>query len=162
MEIRISHTFPCTPKVYWETAWNPAFERELRAEAEVDFTILEERVDADRTFTRTRISPRRELPLLAQKALGQTRFSYVQEVDSDNSTFTTRWRVMADILPDRLRCAGVSRIVESGTGCERLIEGAIDVSIPLLGSSVERQIVSEIERSYEKAAEVIRRHLPRD
>lgn len=162
MEIRISHTFPCSPKVYWETAWDPAFERELRAEAEVDFTVLEERIDGQRAFTRTRISPRRELPLLAQKALGQTRFSYVQEVDSDNINYTTRWRVTADVMSDRLKCSGVSRIVDGGDTCERVIEGSIDVAIPLVGGAVERQIVSEIERSYERAADVIRRHLSKD
>lgn len=161
MEIRISHTFPCSARVYWETAWDPAFEKELRSEAEVDFTILEERTEGNRNVMRTRISPRRELPLIAQKALGQTRFSYVQEVESDNTTYTTRWKVVSDILPEKLRCSGVSRVVETGGGCERVIEGTIDVSIPLVGGAVERQIVAEIERSYERAADVVRRHLPR-
>lgn len=162
MEIRISHLFPCSPQVYWRTAWNPEFERELRSEAEVDFTILEERVDGDRTHTRTRISPRRELPLIAQKALGQARFSYIQEVEADAGSLTTRWRVTTDLLPEKLRCEGTSKVVEAASGCERLIEGSIDVAIPLVGGAVERQIVSEIQRSYERAADVVRRHLPRE
>ena len=43
MEIRISHSFDCPPRTYWDTAWDAAFERELRAEAELDFDVIEER-----------------------------------------------------------------------------------------------------------------------
>lgn len=162
MEIRISHIFPCPPKTYWETAWNPEFERELRAEAEIDYTVLEERSEGGRTFTRTRIAPRRELPLIAQKALGQPRFSYVQEVDADDTALATRWRVLSDIFPEKVKCGGTSRVVATAAGCERIIEGSIEVAIPFVGGAVERQIVTEIERSYERAAEVIRRHLPKE
>lgn len=160
MEIRISHSFPCAPRAYWDLAWDPELEREIRAAAEVDFTVLEERVEGARAFSRTRVAPRRELPLVAQKALGQARLSYVQEIDQDNDALTTRWRVVPDVLTEKVRCQGSSRVVPSAGGCERIIEGAIDVSIPLVGGAVERVILGEIERSYERAAEVIRRRLP--
>lgn len=161
MEIRISHTFECDPRAYWETAWKADLEKELRAEAEVDFTLLEERVEGPVTFTRTRIAPRRELPLIAAKALGQKSFSYVQEVEANREELTTRWRVVPDILSTKIRCEGASRVVATPDGCERVIDGEIDVTVPLIGGAVERQIVAEITRSYDRAAEVIRRHLPR-
>lgn len=159
MEIRLTHRFQCAPEAYWNLVWDSSFERDVRAEAEVDFTVLEETVEGPRSRTRTRVSPRRELPVLAAKAIGQTRFSYVQEVEADSDTLTTRWRVISDILTEKIHCAGTSRVIAAPEGCERLIEGAIDVTIPLVGSAVERTIVAEITRSYERAAEVLRRHL---
>jgi len=161
MEIRFSHSFACTPRAYWDLAWDPELEREIRSAAEVDFTVLEERVEGSRAFSRTRVAPRRELPVVAQKALGQTRLSYVQEIDQDNAAMTTSWRVLSELLPDKVRCQGTSRVVPAPPGCERVIEGNIEVAIPFVGGAIERVILSEIERSYERAAEVIRRRLPR-
>ena len=65
------------------------------------------------------------------------------------------------MLRDKIACDGTSRVVPTATGCERIIEGTIQVAVPLVGGAVERQIVGEISRSYERAADVLRRHLER-
>ena len=102
------------------------------------------------------MSPRKELPALVQKAIGQPRLSYVQEIEEDAATLSTRWKVIPDFLTEKVKCSGTSRIVPAAGGCDRIIEGAIDVAIPLIGGTIEKQIVEQISRSYDKAAEVLR------
>lgn len=159
MELRLTHPFPCDPHAYWEATRDPAFEQRVREEAEVDYVLLEERDDGPINVSRARVSPRRELPPLAAKAVGQPRLSYVQEIEAHSDTYTTRWRVVSDFLTDKIRCSGTSRVVATPTGCERIIEGRIDVAIPLVGGAIEKQIVGEIARSYERAADVLRRFI---
>jgi hypothetical protein len=159
MEIRLSHRFPCSPSAYWDYTREPAFEAQVRSEAEVDYALLESRDNGAHNFTRARVSPRKELPALAQKAMGQARLSYVQEIDADSEKFTTRWKVVSDFMSDKVRCQGSSRVVATPDGCERIIEGSIDVSVPIIGGQIEKQIVGEISRSYERAADVLRRFI---
>jgi hypothetical protein len=158
MEIRIAHRFPVAPRAYWEGTRGPELEAEMAREGEVDMQVLERRRTPPTAFDRVRVSPRKELPALAQKALGVARLSYVQEITANDDTMTTTWRVVPDVLPDKVRCGGTSRVVPAPGGCERIIEGEIKVSIPLVGGAVEKIVLEQIERSYERAAEVIRRH----
>lgn len=159
MLIRFVHRFACTPQTYWEATRDPAYEERIRSRAEVDVDVLEAREAPPRSFMKARVSPRRELPALVQKAIGAARLSYVQEVESDASTLTTRWRVVSDFLTDRVKCSGTSRVTPVPEGCERLIEGNIEVQVPVVGGSIEKQIVGEIERSWDRAADVMREFL---
>lgn len=162
MQIRIAHTFPCTPSEYWDATRAPGVDDEVRREAEVDITELSrEDRGGGRTFERTRVSPRKELPAIAQKALGAPKFTYVQEIESDPASLSTTWKVLPDVLPGKVQCSGRSRVVPHAAGCERIIEGEIKVNLPLVGGTVEKHVLDAIMRSYDRAADVIRRHLPR-
>ncbi len=159
MVIRIVHGFPVSPRAYWDGTRSPEVDAELAREGDVEMTVLEHHRTGSLTVDRMRVSPRKELPLLAQKALGTVRLSYVQEIESDDETMTTTWRVIPDVLPDKVRCGGTSRVVATAQGCERIIEGDIKVLVPLVGGTVERIVLDNIARSYEKAAIVLLRHL---
>lgn len=156
MEIKLTHHFPCTPQAYWDATRHPDFEPIARERAEIDYTRLDAREEGARAYTRARVSPRKELPALVQKAIGQARLSYVQELEEDSATLTTRWKVIPDFLTEKVQCSGGSRVVPAAGGCDRIIEGTIDVSIPFIGGTIEKQIVEQISRSYDKAAEVLR------
>ena len=159
MQIRISHSFPVPPRTYWDGTREPELDEKIAEASDIDVTVIERRRDGARTHDELRVSPRKELPALAQRALGAKRFSYVQVVDSDDDTMTTAWQVLMDVIPDKVSCAGTSRVVATAEGCERIIEGEIKVSIPLVGGAIERVVLEQLERSYDRAAEVIRRHL---
>lgn len=159
MDIRITHTFPCTPAAYWEVTSRPQVDAEMRAAGDADFETLSERAEGDRQHSRRRVTARSELPLVVRRALGRDRLSYVQEVETDNAAFSTTWKVIPDVLADRVRCSGTTRVVPTPAGCERRIEGVIEVGVPLVGGTIEKFIVTELERSWNRAAEVVRRHL---
>ncbi|MFZ5482375.1 MAG: DUF2505 family protein [Myxococcota bacterium] len=161
MEIRISHRFPCTAREYWETTRGQAFEDDIRRETETDVTVLERTETGDVLRERVRISPRKELPAVMQKALGAPRLSYVQEMVSDTARLTIQWNIVMDVMPDKVRCSGTTRFVELPGGCERVIEGEIRVLVPLVGGTMEKHVLDGIVKSYERAAEVARRHIAR-
>lgn len=161
MEIRIAHRFPCSPREYWDVTRAPGVEDEMRREADVDHEVLERRAQGAKTLERVRVTPRKELPAVMQKALGAPRFSYVQEVELDDDAMGSRWKVLPDVLADKVKCAGTSRVVATPDGCERIIEGEIKVAIPFVGGTIEKHIVDNIGKSYDRAADVVRRHLPR-
>lgn len=161
MEIRISHHFPCTPREYWDATRGPVYEEDLRRDMEMDVVVLERREEGSRLWERVRVSPRKELPVVMAKAIGASRLSYVQEVDSNSDDLTMKWRVIMDAMPEKVTCAGTSRVIASPAGgCERIIEGEITVGIPLVGRIIEKHVVEGIAKSYDRAAVVAARHLP--
>jgi hypothetical protein len=156
MRIHVAHRFSVTPRAYWEATRNPALEARMTEAGEVDFHSLEHRVEGSVTHDRIRVVPRKELPAVAQKALGTPRFTYVQIVDSDDDAMTTCWKVVTDVLSEKVTCAGTSRVVPAPEGCERVIEGEIKVAIPLVGGAIEKVVLEQLAKSYDRAADVIR------
>jgi hypothetical protein len=159
MKLRIAHRFSCSASDYWSATRGPAYEAELAAKADVDLERLGTESRGTSVIERVRVKPRRELPPLAAKAVGASRLSYVQETESDDAQRTTRWKVTPDVLPGKVRCEGTSRVVDVPGGCERVLEGEITVSIPLVGSTIEKHVVEQLEASYERTAEVTRQFL---
>ncbi|MFN7145040.1 MAG: DUF2505 domain-containing protein [Myxococcota bacterium] len=159
MHIRISHRFPVSPREYWDSTRDPDLDLKIAEAGDVDVQVLERRKNGPRSFDRMRVSPRKELPGVAQRALGARRFSYVQEVESDDDARTTTWKVLSDVIPDKVHCSGTSRIVAAPGGCERIIEGEIKVAIPLVGGSIEKVVVEQLEKSYDRGADIILNHL---
>lgn len=158
MEFRIVHRFSCTPAAYWAMTHDPAYEQSFRGD-DVDTEVLEAREDGTHSFERRRVSPRKLLPPLMAKAIGRDRLSYVQEVDFDNAGFGSTWRVVSDIMPDKVRCAGTSKVLTVEGGCERVMQGRIDVEIFLVGGQIEKHILKELQSGYDRAAEIMSRML---
>ncbi len=161
MKIHISHRFSASARQYWDATRDPAYDAQLGRAAEVDFTVLAKEDRGAVAYARTRVSPRKELPLLAQKALGAARFTYVQENETNDGTMTTTWRVIPDVLSDKVKCSGVSRVIDVPGGCERIIEGELTVSIPFVGGTIEKHVMEQLERSYARGADVAREFLAR-
>lgn len=159
MRFQVNHPFPVSPQAYWDGTRDPALDAKILAAGDVDIEVLERTRNGVLSRERVRVSPRRELPALAQKALGAARFSYVQIVDGNDDTMTTSWKVVSDLISDKVSCSGTSRVIATPAGCERIIEGEIKVAIPLVGGTIEKVVFEQIEKSYERAADVIRRHL---
>lgn len=159
MEFRIAHRFPCSPQTYWETSHDPDYERRSRGD-DVDTELLETTVEDTVTIERRRVSPRRPLPPLMAKAIGRDRLSYVQEVRFDNASYSTVWKVLSDVLPDKVRCSGTSRVVAIPGGCERVIEGKIEVHVFMVGGAIEKHILEQLQRGYDNAAAMLTNLLP--
>ncbi len=160
MKFRIVHTFPCAAATYREVSDRPDVEAALAAAADVTMEPLGTEQRGATRITRTRVRPNRPLPPLVQKALGADRFSYVQETTRDDATLATRWAVLPDVLADRITCGGTASVRDlPGGRCERVIEGEISVRVTLVGGTIEKAVVEELERSYARGAEVISRHV---
>lgn len=159
MKLYVRHEFDCSPERFWEMYWDEAFDSELRAESAVQRELLEERTEGDVLVRRVRFTPERELPSAAAALLGAKKLVYEQENRWDKRASTLHWRVIPTILPGKLDAKGTFRVNKTDTGCEQVVEGNITVNVMLVGGQIEKAIVAEVEKSYDKTAAVCRRWL---
>ncbi len=155
MQFTVVQRFACSPETYWSRSRGPEFEAALATAADVHVEALPPRG----VVQRTRVTQNQPMPGVAQKALGIERFRYVQEVESDDSAFLTRWTIVPDVMTDRVTCRGESRVRASAEGCERVITGTIEVRMALVGGTIEKHIAEQVQRGYQKAEPVIRRYV---
>jgi KaiC/GvpD/RAD55 family RecA-like ATPase len=152
MKLHVRHRFDCTPDRFWKMYWDDAFDEQLRRESAVQRELLEERTEGTVLIRRVRLTPDRELPGAAAALLGARKLVYEQENRWDKSTSTMAWKVIPTILPGKLDARGTFQVVGAGTGCEQVVDGVISVNVMLVGGQIERAVVAEVEKSYDKMA----------
>ncbi|MEZ4240734.1 MAG: DUF2505 domain-containing protein [Myxococcota bacterium] len=159
MKLNVRHRFDCTPEVFWEMYWDEAFDAALREESAVTREVLEEREEDGVLIRRVRFTPDRELPGPAAALLGTSKLVYEQENRWDKASNTMHWKVIPTILPGKLDAQGTFRVVEVPGGCEQIVEGDISVNVRFIGGQIEKAVVSEVEKSYDKTAATSREWL---
>jgi hypothetical protein len=159
LKLNVRHAFDCTPETFWELYWDEAFDEALRADAGVQRELLEEREEDGVLFRRLRFTPDRELPAAAAALLGTKKLVYEQENRWDRATSTMHWRVVPTILPGKLDAQGTFRVETTPSGCEQVVEGDIIVNVRFIGGQIEKHVVGEVEKSYEKTAATCREWL---
>ncbi|MCA9493192.1 MAG: DUF2505 domain-containing protein [Myxococcales bacterium] len=152
MKLLVRHGLPCSPEKYWKMYWDDDFDAMLRKESAVERELLEERDDGDVLVRRVRITPDRELPTPVAKLLGAPKLVYEQENRWDRKNAVLHWKVLPTILPGKLDCRGTFRIQPTATGCEQVVDGEIKVNVMLVGGQIEKAVVAEIEKSYDRMA----------
>ncbi|MBM4367693.1 MAG: DUF2505 family protein [Deltaproteobacteria bacterium] len=157
MDFTVTQRFACSPAHYWSKTRGAEFDAAVAQEAEVTAQNVEARRDGDRLFERVAIKHITPMTPVAQKAFGKTHLEYTQEIETDDASFSTRWKIVPAFFSDRVVCKGDSVVRGTPQGCERVIRGSIEVRIPLVGGVIERQIGDQIQRSYSRAEPVIRR-----
>jgi len=159
VKLLVRNRFDCTPTRFWEMYWSDSFDEMLSAGSDVKRELLEERDEAGVNVRKVRFTPSTELPRSVAKLLGADRLIYDQEMRYHPDASRMEWRVVPTILPGKLDAHGDFVVVPSGDGCEQVVEGVISVNVPLLGSRIEKGVVTEVEKSYEKTAAVMREWL---
>ncbi len=157
MRFRFVQRFACSPAALVEVARRPACEAALVAASGLETFVEQVETLPDGTLrTRTRVTPKKELPRVIQAAVGIDRFRYVQSTDVSADGLVTSWRIEPLVLADRVQAAGSTRIVSAPGGCEQVFEGEIAVRARLVASTLEQGIVDDLGRGHARAAEVIR------
>lgn len=159
MKLYVRNSFDCTPGRFWEMYWDEAFDAMLRREAAVEREVLEERTEGDVLIRRVRFTPDRELPGAVAALLGAKKLVYEQENRWDKSTGTMYWKVIPTILPGKLDAKGTFRVLATAGGCEQVVDGDITVKVMFVGGQIEKAVVAEVEKSYEKTAAASREWL---
>lgn len=152
MKLLVRHRFDCTPERFWQMYWDPDFEAALRQQAAVQRELLEERREGDVVVRRLRFTPDRELPAAAAAVLGARKLVYEQENRWDERARVLHWRVIPTLLPGKLDAHGQFRVEAVPGGCEQLVEGDIQVNVRFVGGQIEKLVVAEVEKSYDKTA----------
>lgn len=156
MKLLVRHAFSCSTDAFWKMYWDDAFDAMLRKESAVQREVLEERTEGSVLVRKVRLTPDRELPGPVATLLGTKKLVYDQENRWDKATSTMSWRVIPTILPGKLDANGTFKVVRTPTGCEQVVEGVISVNVMFVGGQIEKAVVAEVEKSYEKMAASVR------
>jgi hypothetical protein len=160
MDFRIAHRFNCSAADWWRASKQPEFEAAVAAASNVTITKLSEERSGHVTRARLRVVPAKDLPPIVQKAVGAPRFSYVQELEETDDSFEQRWKVLPDVLADKINVSGTLRVTDVPGGCERVIAGRIEVRVMLVGGTIEKGVVEELQAGYDRSAADIGKILP--
>ena len=103
--------------------------------------------------------PDRELPKPLAKLLGSNKLVYEQQCHLDRSQNQLTWEVIPAVFTDKITAKGTLTVVPTETGCVREVIGDVDVKVRLIGGRIEKAIISDVKKSYDRAAQVRMAHL---
>ncbi len=162
MKLNIRHEYDCTPARFWEMYWDDEFAAMLREGSTVQRDVVDDRTEGSLSIQRIRFTPERELPSAVAAIIGSKKLVYEQQNEYDPDNGVLRWQVVPTFLPDKLEAAGTVRVEDLGDGrCAQIIEGEITVRVAFIGGQIEKAVVGEVEKSWEKTAETGRKWLQR-
>jgi hypothetical protein len=160
MKFRCSHTFtgidlPAYEQLYFDEAFNTA----LCQAVGLQRTLVSRTQDGNRIQRVVKVAPDRQVPGPVAKVLGGARIEYTEHVDYTLGSGRGTWRTVSSLLTDKVKSAGTMAFAARSGGVERTVDGEIEVKIMLVGGTVEKFIVEDVEQSYSKAAEFTRKWL---
>jgi hypothetical protein len=158
-KISVRHTFPCTPDQFWDMFWDDGYDKMVLEAADVQRETLSEQQDGDVLVQVVRTTPNRELPAAVGSVLGASKLIYTQTTRFDRGKSQLTWDVQPNVMADKVTAQGVFTVRPTATGCERVVEGQIEVRVRFIGGRIESAIVDDVTRSYGKAAEVAQKWL---
>jgi len=162
VKIQATHDLPCSVETFWELffdeAYNAAVDRELDL---AENQVLAREDDGDIVRMTVRVAPRREIPAAVRKVLRSATLAYTEHREIDLAASRLAWRVTHEAVgPRRLICDGDLRVEPLGPDhCRRILGGAIQVRIPVVGRFIEKAIASDVVRCYDVAAAFLPRWL---
>ncbi len=159
MRFRLTHHFESTPEALWAITDDEAFERRLGEASKTQrVTVADDLIDGERVLRR-RITVDRKIPRPMQRAIGSDAITYDQITRRRPGENVLHWSIEPVVLRGRFTGRGTTRVIVTGDGCDRVIEGELTIRVPLLGPKMERRLVDDVSASYERAAELIRETL---
>lgn len=96
-----------------------------------------------------RVKKQGAMPAAVQKFMQGDAFSWQEISRYSPDEHCVHWEIRPEVKGLKFSGAGVWRLLKSGKGCKRVIEGKISVEIPFVGKVVESFIVNELKATYE-------------
>ncbi|HEX3840788.1 MAG TPA: DUF2505 family protein [Acidimicrobiales bacterium] len=117
--------------------------------------VVEEGAKGDDSMLRLRYEYVGSLDPIAQRLLGSSRLSWIQEVRVDQLAGTGVLRFEAEKDPKRLHGAADFVLTEDGGSTLRRIDGELVVAVPGIGRMAERRIVPGLLRRMDIEAQAL-------
>ncbi len=148
-KFRIEHTWPVAREVVLAHLFddtlhdrcNAALTSADRARVQVD--RLDEGVVVQRFHVKVK-----DLPPGATKVLKPEFFEWDEESRWDPKTEQITWKILPQVMKNKLDCKGVLYYLAEGDKTRRVVEGEIEIKIRLAGKVAEKIIVSQLEKTY--------------
>ncbi len=157
MKFRCEHRFPgLTLAEYEELYFDETFNIALCEQVGLARTLISRDIGNGKIRRVVKVAPAREIPAAAAKVLGSSKIEYTETVDYVFGSGRGQWSTVSSVMTDKVDSRGTVAFAQSGGQVVRTVEGDVTVKLPFLGGTVEKFIVSDVEKSYEKAAEFTR------
>lgn len=155
--LHCEHRIELDAEGFWRVIHAPEYEaRVARALGLAEYREVERREEPEAVYRRIEAHPR-TLPPALVSALG--RFAdlgdvhYVEEQWRSRRERAVRWRAIPSVLADRIRVEGVVRVEPAGEhACRRVLEGEVEIRLPVVGGFLERAVVKAAVEAYGKSA----------
>jgi hypothetical protein len=117
--------------------------------------VVEQRVDGDGDVLRLRYEFVGSLDPIAQRLLGSSTLTWIQEVRIDQSAGSGTLRFEAEKDPRRLHGAADFVLTAADGGTVRSLDGELVVAVPGIGRMAERRIVPGLLRRLDIEAQAL-------
>lgn len=159
MKFTLEHHFPCTPEIYWTYATQQEIDEESARLSDGQVELLSKTEENGVVTREQRFTMNRDLPTAMKKVLKTDSIGYELKVVYTRATSSAKWTITPLVIPDRVTGGGTVEVKPTANGCVRLIQGELNVKVPLIGKKMEERLIEDVSKSYDTNAEVINRHL---
>jgi hypothetical protein len=160
MRFRIEQHLPGRIDAVLDALLDAGFVASLGALPKIDKPeLVSQRTDADFVIQRVRYRFTGQLSGAATAVLDTAKLTWVAETTYDLRARQASFRIIPDHYGNRLTCSGMHRFVPRAGGTDRLIEGELKVSYPIVGRTIERAVLSGLEEHLAAEADVLTSHL---
>ena len=155
MKYRIEDDFECTPERFWQVFFDEPFNVALYDHLGIERQLLRlDRSGSDEEPVVEReqiLKPSRDLPAIMAK--------FVKGALEYRERAALRGNIMRvenipSVLPDKLQSNGIFRVEALGgdsARTNRIWDGELTCSVPLVGKKIEERIVDEVRSDYRRA-----------
>jgi len=152
----VESDLPVDAATAWQLFDSPTFRERLDARARLHTEVVDEHSEGAVVRRTLRIRSLKELPGIAARALGTRYLTYDMSTRFDPARSRLEWSVRLPVLTDRVSVSGATRIEDRPHGSCRIVEGEVEIRLPVIGGRCERIVVSEFQRSMGAASTVAR------
>lgn len=118
--------------------------------------LLDQRDEGATFAQRVRYRFTGDLSSAVTAVVDPSKLSWVEESTLDRSTHVTTWRIVPDNYASRLTCTGTFRLTtDAQNGTIRSTDAEMKVHFPLVGSRVEKAIVSGLKEHAQAEERVV-------
>lgn len=100
-----------------------------------------------------------ELSGAVRAVVDPDRLTWVERTTHDLAAGTAAFALHPDHYADRLRCTGSVQVVADGGGARRVVTGDLKVKVALVGGTVERTLVADLQDHLRQEAAIVERFL---
>lgn len=159
MRFEVEHRFTgITVADYEKLYFDEAFNEALCQSVKLERTLVKLDQQGPKLHRQVKVSPDRELPAPAAKVIGTTKIVYVEHCDYAFGSFRGTWKTISGIMPDKIASSGTFSFRQEGNAVVRRVDGDVKVNVNfMLNPMIEKGILSDVEKSYQQAAEFTQR-----
>ena len=118
--------------------------------------LLSQERDDGRVHQRVRYKFTGDLAPVVRRVIDPERLTWIEDSTFDPATHRTELRIVPDHYGQRLRCSMTIRFDADSDRTTRVVDGEVNVPMPLVGGKVEGAIVSGLKENIDVEAQLLR------